>query len=240
MLPPPAVANCAVLDKVRKVLVGMKKAHDDGGAANERFKVWMWGGCRVGRCGECRGVGESLQGVPRPPCACIAFTAQAALSTLLKYIGNVVANPSEDKFRTIKMTNAAFQARVASVDGSVEVLKLAGFEEGPGGETLVMPAADAAAVELASGEVVPGCETLVVPQPLRCGMDGWAGGVWTVMGKFLGVAVEQRVRGHLWDDRLRGSYGVAGALGKRGEGGRLGEDGRLGAGSRRSTGVAKA
>uniref|UniRef100_A0A7R9VJY6 UBA domain-containing protein n=1 Tax=Chlamydomonas euryale TaxID=1486919 RepID=A0A7R9VJY6_9CHLO len=104
-----AVRPVSVLDKVRKVLVGMKKAHDDGGAANERFK--------------------------------------AALSTLLKYIGNVVANPSEDKFRTIKMTNAAFQARVASVDGSVEVLKLAGFEEGPGGETLVMPAADAAAVE---------------------------------------------------------------------------------------------
>ncbi|KAF6266626.1 hypothetical protein COO60DRAFT_1697171 [Scenedesmus sp. NREL 46B-D3] len=57
---------------------------------------------------------------------------KTAAGTMLKYIGNVARSPDEDKFRSIKMGNAAFQSRVAAVPGSVDFLKLVGFEEADG------------------------------------------------------------------------------------------------------------
>jgi peptide-N4-(N-acetyl-beta-glucosaminyl)asparagine amidase len=53
---------------------------------------------------------------------------KTAASTLLKYIGNIARAPEEDKFRSINMGNAAFQARVVAVPGAVEFLKVVGFE----------------------------------------------------------------------------------------------------------------
>ncbi|WIA09100.1 hypothetical protein OEZ85_008512 [Tetradesmus obliquus] len=62
---------------------------------------------------------------------------KTAAGTMLKYIGNVARAPDEEKFRSINLGNAAFQARVASVPGSVDFLKLVGFEEADG--VLVLP-----------------------------------------------------------------------------------------------------
>ena len=68
---------------------------------------------------------------------------KTCLSTILKYVGNVNSNPDEDKFRTIKLSNPAFQQRVGSVEGSLDVLIAAGFIRSSGGseegEVLHMP-----------------------------------------------------------------------------------------------------
>lgn len=61
-------------------------------------------------------------------------------NTLLKYCGNVAQSPSEEKFRNIKLTNAAFQARVGSLTGGIDFLKLLGFEPDASGSALYLPA----------------------------------------------------------------------------------------------------
>jgi hypothetical protein len=53
---------------------------------------------------------------------------KAAVNTLMKYIGNIARAPEEEKFRSIKSSNAAFQQRVAVVPGSIDFLHLCGFE----------------------------------------------------------------------------------------------------------------
>ncbi|KAI4979544.1 hypothetical protein ZWY2020_016297 [Hordeum vulgare] len=63
-----------------------------------------------------------------------------AFQTLLTYIGNVVKNPDEEKFRKIRLTNATFQERVGSL-GGIEFLELCGFEK-PEGEEILFLARD--------------------------------------------------------------------------------------------------
>ncbi|GAQ89250.1 hypothetical protein KFL_005030020 [Klebsormidium nitens] len=58
-----------------------------------------------------------------------------AFQTLLTYIGNVARAPDEEKYRTIRLTNAAFQDRVGSL-GGVPFLELLGFEKDAAGETI--------------------------------------------------------------------------------------------------------
>jgi len=53
---------------------------------------------------------------------------KTCISTVLKYLGNVVRAPDEDKFRSINLGNAAFQSRVAAVQGAVDFLQLVGFQ----------------------------------------------------------------------------------------------------------------
>lgn len=48
-------------------------------------------------------------------------------------------DPDEEKYRKIRLSNAAFQARVSSVEGSLRFLELLGFQKDEGGEFLVMP-----------------------------------------------------------------------------------------------------
>ncbi|GAX81762.1 hypothetical protein CEUSTIGMA_g9190.t1 [Chlamydomonas eustigma] len=62
---------------------------------------------------------------------------KTAVSTMLKYVGNVASQPDEEKFRNIKLSNAAFQQRVASLEGSLVVLEQAGFQRVD--ELLTMP-----------------------------------------------------------------------------------------------------
>lgn len=73
---------------------------------------------------------------------------KTACGTMLKYLANIGGNPAEEKFRTIKTSNAAFQQRVAAVPGAVAVLEACGFESN--GEALQMPT-DKVNVELLSG-----------------------------------------------------------------------------------------
>eukprot|EP00210_Caulerpa_lentillifera_P002226 g2139.t1 len=69
-----------------------------------------------------------------------AFTV--ACETLLKYIGNIVKHPNDEKYRRIKLTNAAFLQRVASVRGSVEFLEECGFTQLLDRDFLILPLKD--------------------------------------------------------------------------------------------------
>ena len=60
--------------------------------------------------------------------------------TLLLYLGNIAKNPSEEKFRTLKLSNGAFQKRVDNCDGGRLFLETFGFQLDEGGGTLTLPA----------------------------------------------------------------------------------------------------
>ncbi|KAL1340964.1 uncharacterized protein LOC107464602 isoform X1 [Arachis duranensis] len=60
-----------------------------------------------------------------------------AFETLSIYVGNVVKNPNEEKYRKIRLSNPLFQERVASLNGGVEFLELCGFERT--GDFLYLP-----------------------------------------------------------------------------------------------------
>merc|ERR1719296_433413 len=53
---------------------------------------------------------------------------KTALNTLLKVISNITSHPMEEKYRTIKSTNAAFQRKVGGIPGGKECMTAMGFE----------------------------------------------------------------------------------------------------------------
>jgi len=57
-----------------------------------------------------------------------ADAVTTCFNTLLTYLGNISRAPSEEKYRSIKVSNAAFQKRVASVGGEIYLLEF-GFQE---------------------------------------------------------------------------------------------------------------
>jgi hypothetical protein len=78
----------------------------------------------------------------------------AAAATLSTYCANIARAPAEDKFRRIRLANAAFQQRVGAVPGGggLRFLEALGFEAQPDGEFLAMPQEKAsAALLLAAG-----------------------------------------------------------------------------------------
>merc|ERR1712187_338290 len=60
---------------------------------------------------------------------------KTCLETLKAYGKNLKDNPQEPKFKTLKVENKAFQARIAPFDGAMDVLDCIGFEDK--GEVLV-------------------------------------------------------------------------------------------------------
>ena len=77
--------------------------------------------------------------------------------TLLVYLGNVAKAPEEEKFRVIKLANAAFQKRVGAVAGGRgrEFLETFGFEPDEAAGTLTLPRerADPMLLRLAGAEI---------------------------------------------------------------------------------------
>lgn len=55
-------------------------------------------------------------------------------------IGNVAQHPDEEKYRQLKLSSAAFQSKVASVEGSLQFLDLCGFKQNAAGDALHMDA----------------------------------------------------------------------------------------------------
>jgi UBX domain-containing protein 6 len=53
----------------------------------------------------------------------------SCITTLSKFIGNVQKDPSDPKYRKIRLTNAMVQERVAAVAGAVDLLRAVGFED---------------------------------------------------------------------------------------------------------------
>lgn len=60
------------------------------------------------------------------------------LKILLAYVGNVVDNPDEEKFKTINMENKAFKTKVKPFIGGKHLLVAVGFKENEGGTALVL------------------------------------------------------------------------------------------------------
>jgi len=54
--------------------------------------------------------------------------AREAIDTVLLYVGNILDNPHEDKFKVLKQSNSALQRRVLSKTGGRELLTKLGFE----------------------------------------------------------------------------------------------------------------
>lgn len=76
----------------------------------------------------------------------------ALMATVQKMFGNVLANPTEPKYRKIKQANPNFQAKVYSCKGAPELFSMAGFKEivEDGVAFLVLPeAADLALLQKA-------------------------------------------------------------------------------------------
>lgn len=63
--------------------------------------------------------------------------------TMQKYLANVYKDPSQDKFRNIRVSNPAFQQRVGAFAGSIEALELCGFKRSVDGDSLSMSQQDA-------------------------------------------------------------------------------------------------
>ena len=55
-------------------------------------------------------------------------TYKTALSTASKLLNNIISNPMEEKYRSIKKSNAAFNKRLGGVQGGEALLLAAGFE----------------------------------------------------------------------------------------------------------------
>ncbi|KAK9839907.1 hypothetical protein WJX74_000208 [Apatococcus lobatus] len=66
---------------------------------------------------------------------------RACWTTLLRCIGNVAQHPGEEKYRQLKLSSAAFQSKVASVNGSLQFLNLCGFKQNEAADALHMDAA---------------------------------------------------------------------------------------------------
>ena len=60
------------------------------------------------------------------------------LKILKAYIGNVVENPADEKFRTINMENKAFKGKVKPFVGAKQLLIAVGFKQNKSGDLLVL------------------------------------------------------------------------------------------------------
>ena len=67
-----------------------------------------------------------------------AYTA--SISSASEPLQPAAQDPSQEKFRRIRLGNAAFQARVGSLEGGVAALELLGFAREPADDALVLPA----------------------------------------------------------------------------------------------------
>lgn len=52
----------------------------------------------------------------------------AGVETLCKYLSNIADNPTQEKYRRIRLNNRIFQERVLPLEGALEFLQAAGFE----------------------------------------------------------------------------------------------------------------
>ena len=90
------------------------------------------------------------------PDAGLAFTAKSNRKWGrggLTGASSLMQDPKEEKYRKIRLCNAAFQARVGSLNGALKFLEIVGFQQE--GDFLVMPAEKATADTLnaAGGEL---------------------------------------------------------------------------------------
>ena len=73
---------------------------------------------------------------------------QAATETLFKLLQNVIAHPTEPKYRTLRRANASFASNVGSAKGGIQLLKAAGFVEQSEGDDAALVLPEGAGTEL--------------------------------------------------------------------------------------------
>ena len=98
----------------------------------------------AGESGEVPTISTLQEGLRRVEVSCADKEAyHEALGLLGRYIGNVLANPMEDKFRTIKRTNLRFHAALGRHKAANQLLQLLGFVISSVGEepSFTLPAA---------------------------------------------------------------------------------------------------
>ncbi|KAJ1447075.1 WD40-repeat-containing domain protein [Pelagophyceae sp. CCMP2097] len=89
-----------------------------------------------------------------------AAEVAACRKLLLKALGNLAADPTNDKFRRLRLTNPTIKAKIVDAPGAVETLVAAGFE--PDGDFLVVNDSDAAAVAARARGAVAALEASAV------------------------------------------------------------------------------
>ncbi|XP_052394096.1 UBX domain-containing protein 6 [Carassius gibelio] len=100
---------------------------------------------------------------------------KAAVDIISKYVENICKNPTEEKYRKIKLSNKVFQEKVSGIEGSREYLQALGFEssslqvdgEDRTEEFLVLPAQEAEALE----QMKVHLERLQKGEPVRAKLD---------------------------------------------------------------------
>uniref|UniRef100_A0AAR2LEX2 UBX domain-containing protein 6 n=1 Tax=Pygocentrus nattereri TaxID=42514 RepID=A0AAR2LEX2_PYGNA len=100
---------------------------------------------------------------------------KAAVDIISKYVDNICKNPTEEKYRKIKVSNKVFQEKVSGIEGSREFLQALGFEsamlpvDGQEGteEFLVLAEQEAAALE----QMKERKEQLQNGEPVRAKLD---------------------------------------------------------------------
>lgn len=100
---------------------------------------------------------------------------KAAVDIISKYIDNICKNPTEEKYRKIKVSNKVFQEKVSGVEGTREYLQALGFEstmlpvEGDDKteEYLVLPAQEPETLE----QMKVNLERLQKGEPVRAKLD---------------------------------------------------------------------
>lgn len=57
------------------------------------------------------------------------FQVNECVNVLCRYLDNIIANPTEQKFHKIRSENATFKEKVVPILGAIELLFAAGFRQ---------------------------------------------------------------------------------------------------------------
>jgi hypothetical protein len=80
---------------------------------------------------------------------------RVAVSTVQKMLHNLHSSPGEQKLRSIRVSNKAFQSKVAAVPGGVELLLAAGYAYSGGGDPVASSGAERQAALPEAGAGAP-------------------------------------------------------------------------------------
>lgn len=64
--------------------------------------------------------------------------AQTCFKTCQTLIGNLIKDPSNEKFRKVNLDNEAIKKRIATINGGLSILKGAGFVKADDGNYLTI------------------------------------------------------------------------------------------------------
>jgi uncharacterized protein YkwD len=67
-----------------------------------------------------------------------AKECRTALKTIIHCLSNIMENPSDEKFRTLRLSNEAFRERVGRFSGAIDFLVTIGFAKDFSGDVLVL------------------------------------------------------------------------------------------------------